>query len=435
MTIQPAIGFVVPAFNAERTIGDTLRSLLSQTLERWVAVVVDDGSRDRSVDVAASFKDPRISIVRQANAGVARARNVGLRAIRSETVAFIDADDVIAPRYAERMLAGLSTESEAVACWHSIVGPDLSDLGWTVPVRLDELTAEALCRFNPLAVGAVVARRRALDRLATQQELGIPTGQLEAPFRTEDGTLADWGHWLRAAKAGLRWSDVVPEPLYLYRMVNGSLSRDVRAMCRDGVRMIGMNASTESRPAHLRAWNIRCLARAVALRDHEATQEYRRDIGSWSEIDRDVLAGSMRWAFQFQDQVGPSETGHFMEEWARAVETALPDFPWPEVIRPALLPPRDRWRRAAGRAIGMMVPGDRLVMYGAGRNGRECAAALADLRVEFDIVDDRWDAEHAAGAASPASLDARCVVIVTPDDHSSLLRSLREMGCDRVVSG
>ncbi len=67
----PAIGFVVPAFNAEGTIGDTLRSLQAQSCGDWSAVVVDDGSSDGTSAIAGSFSDERITVIRQSNAGVA----------------------------------------------------------------------------------------------------------------------------------------------------------------------------------------------------------------------------------------------------------------------------------------------------------------------------------------------------------------------------
>ncbi len=355
--------------------------------------------------------------------------------IRARAVAFVDADDVITPRYAERMLGGLDAESDAVACWHSIVGPTLEDLDWTVSVRADELDLESLCRFNPLAIGAVLFRREAFDRLAAHQGSEGGDARVETPFRTEDGVLADWGHWLRVAGSGIRWAPAVPESLYLYRMVDGSLSRDVRAMCSDGSRMIGRYAAPGSRAAHLRAWSVRCLARAIAQGDCEAAREYVRELGSWGEQDRDVLLGSLRWAFQFHARVGPAGAGSLSEGWVRAAERALPGFPWAESIRASLSSPRDRWVRAAERALEMMGPGDRLVMYGNGRNGRECSAVLDDLRVEYGVVDDRAGVTGSGHVASPASLDTRCVVLVTPDDHTTLSRSLRERGITRLVNG
>jgi len=433
MNATTPIGFVVPAYNAERTIGDTLRSLQSQSFQDWTAVVVDDGSSDTTSTVTESFHEPRITLLKQTNGGVARARNAGLRACRADNIAFIDADDVIHPRYAERMLNGLDTQSDAVACWHSIVGPSLQDLGWTAQVAREELALNLLCRFNPLAIGAVLMRREALCQLADLEGFDGASSQIETPFRSEDGILADWGHWLRTARSGIRWAPEIAESLYLYRMIDGSLSRDVRAMCDDGLRMIERYSPPHSLAVHTRSWRVRCIARAIAQGDTEAVREYLTQLGAWTTHDRDVLVGALRWAFQFHAQVGPANASQFSAAWQGSIERALPDFPWPDSIRRAIVSPRDRWDHAARRAIAMLTPGDRLVMYGTGRNGHECAATLTEMRIEFEAVDDRSGSGAHATVTLPASIDPRCVVLITPDNHAALTDTLRRRGVTRLV--
>ena len=88
---------------------DAIRSVLAQSHGDWSMVVVDDGSTDATAAVAASFGEPRIAVVRQDNAGVSAARNVGIAAaLASRTtpgaVLFLDADDWLAPN-ALRVLA------------------------------------------------------------------------------------------------------------------------------------------------------------------------------------------------------------------------------------------------------------------------------------------------------------------------------------------
>jgi glycosyltransferase involved in cell wall biosynthesis len=100
------VSVVIPAFNAGATIDETLRSVRSQSHEPLEIIVVDDGSTDDTLAVAERHadQDPRIKIMRQGNAGVAAARNVGWQAARAEFIAFIDADDLWAPSKIERQL-------------------------------------------------------------------------------------------------------------------------------------------------------------------------------------------------------------------------------------------------------------------------------------------------------------------------------------------
>lgn len=425
------IGFVVPAYNAERTVAETLRSLQAQTMPDWSAVVVDDGSSDGTASAVAALADPRITLVRQQNAGVARARNLGLRSLHADAVAFVDADDTVAPTFAERALRDLSDDAGAVACWHAIVGPRLQPLDWVVPVHREELGLAELCRYNPLAIGAVVMRREAFKDVAVLGDRS--DDDPEFPFRTEDGILADWGHWLRVARAGIRWAPVIPEPLYHYRLIDGSLSRDTRKMCDDGKTLIARYAPPDLLPSCTRAWLVRCLARAIAHGDRAAVQEYRTQLGPWQPPDRDTLLGTLRWAFQFANQSGPSFDECRGVEWASTVAQAIPDLPWPEEIPRCFRATRDRWLQAAERARGMMHVNDRLVVYGLGRNGRECAALLNELRIPFQAVDDCHSTIADFSHDGPEIIDAACVVLVTPDNHSSITRSLRERGITRIV--
>ena len=94
---MPQVTVVIPAYNAEKYIGETLESLRAQTLYDWEALIVDDGSTDATGDVAAqaAAKDERIHVIRQENAGVSAARNHGLREARGTYILFLDSDDTL----------------------------------------------------------------------------------------------------------------------------------------------------------------------------------------------------------------------------------------------------------------------------------------------------------------------------------------------------
>ncbi len=88
---------LIPVFNGERHLRTALESVLQQTRPLDEIIVIDDGSTDATPDLLRSFGD-RVRVVRQANGGVAAARNVGFRAARSRWVALLDADDYWHPQ-------------------------------------------------------------------------------------------------------------------------------------------------------------------------------------------------------------------------------------------------------------------------------------------------------------------------------------------------
>lgn len=95
--------FIVPARNIENFIAATLRSMEAQTLADFEAIVVDDGSDDATADIvaAAARRDARFRLILGDGAGPGPARNRGLELACGEFIAFVDADDLIHPRYIE----------------------------------------------------------------------------------------------------------------------------------------------------------------------------------------------------------------------------------------------------------------------------------------------------------------------------------------------
>lgn len=106
------VSAVIPAYNAERFISETIHSVLAQTYEIAEIIVVDDGSSDRTAEVAAGF--PRTHVIRQPNGGQAAARNTGIRAASGEWIAFLDHDDVWLPRKTEIQLGHVTADAGVI---------------------------------------------------------------------------------------------------------------------------------------------------------------------------------------------------------------------------------------------------------------------------------------------------------------------------------
>ena len=87
------ISVIIPLYNKEHFVKDTIESVLAQTYTDFELIIVNDGSTDNSVHIVSEFDDSRIIIVNQKNAGVSAARNHGLQIARGEFISFLDADD------------------------------------------------------------------------------------------------------------------------------------------------------------------------------------------------------------------------------------------------------------------------------------------------------------------------------------------------------
>jgi glycosyltransferase involved in cell wall biosynthesis len=96
----------LPFHNAERTLGDAVRSIFAQTLADWRLLLVDDGSNDRSLEIALAIREPRVSVLSDgASRGLAQRLNQIARLAQSEFVARMDADDLMHP---DRLLRQIS---------------------------------------------------------------------------------------------------------------------------------------------------------------------------------------------------------------------------------------------------------------------------------------------------------------------------------------
>lgn len=87
------ISVIIPLYNKEHFVKDTIESVLSQTYNDFELIIINDGSTDKSVNIVSEFNDPRIKIVNQDNAGVSAARNHGLKIAKGDFISFLDADD------------------------------------------------------------------------------------------------------------------------------------------------------------------------------------------------------------------------------------------------------------------------------------------------------------------------------------------------------
>ncbi|WP_432093430.1 bifunctional polysaccharide deacetylase/glycosyltransferase family 2 protein [Streptomyces sp. bgisy100] len=156
---------LVPACDEEAGIAATVGSLLASTHTGLQIIVIDDGSRDRTAEVVASIRDPRVTLIRQANAGKAAALNTGLRHARYDIVVMVDGDTVFEPDAIERLIQPLAHPAIGAVSGHIKVANRSGLLGrwqhleYVVGCNLDVRMFEVL-ECMPTVPGAIGAFRR-----------------------------------------------------------------------------------------------------------------------------------------------------------------------------------------------------------------------------------------------------------------------------------
>jgi glycosyltransferase involved in cell wall biosynthesis len=105
MVNRPCISVIIPLYNKEKTIKNTIESVLSQSYTDFELIIVNDGSTDGSAEKVALFHDRRIRFIHKENGGVSSARNYGLKEAKGEWVLFLDADDKILPHCLQMLYA------------------------------------------------------------------------------------------------------------------------------------------------------------------------------------------------------------------------------------------------------------------------------------------------------------------------------------------
>jgi peptidoglycan/xylan/chitin deacetylase (PgdA/CDA1 family)/2-polyprenyl-3-methyl-5-hydroxy-6-metoxy-1,4-benzoquinol methylase len=244
MMAYPLASVVIPARDAEKTIADTLDSLLAQSAPGWEALVVDDGSVDGTSAIVAEYatRDSRFVALKSDGEGAAGARNKGIANASGERILFLDSDDWIDRTFLAKMNAALDCDPSAVAayCNYCRVTPDGSE----TPVHSDPtIQVNAFERFARMCATVI-------HGVLVRKSVVVKVGGFDTNLRTCE----DWDFWQRVARCGGGWSHVNAKLSY-YRMSDSSLTQDVERMLADAKVVIARGFSSDSRvkepaPAH-----------------------------------------------------------------------------------------------------------------------------------------------------------------------------------------
>ncbi|MEY9950225.1 glycosyltransferase family 2 protein [Kitasatospora sp. GAS1066B] len=226
MPEQPApVSVVIAAYNAEHSLGPALASALRQAPAPAQVIVVDDGSKDATAAVAASF--PEVLVIRQENQGPSAARNTGIQAANQPWVAFLDADDLWLPGKLARQLAAAHRHPGAVLLAGDWVR---SEAEYQVP-QGPEL--ESLLSYRDV----LVLNRFQTSTVLVRTEVLADCGGFDPSL---DGA-EDWDLWLRCAKRGM--SVKLDLPLVVYRDEPAGYSKDLPRLYGRMLRMLDRERS------------------------------------------------------------------------------------------------------------------------------------------------------------------------------------------------
>jgi glycosyltransferase involved in cell wall biosynthesis len=207
---SPQAAVVIPCFNLGRYLPDALQSVVRQSVPDIEVIVVDDGSDDEFTRVAlAEWERSGLTVIRQANSGLAAARNAGVARARSEYVCCLDADDRLAPDFMRRSIALLQQDSQ--------VGFVNVAMQW-----FDE--RDDLIPAFPCVVPDMLVQNRAVVGSLFRRSAWESIGGYYGGFSVAG--VEDWDFWIRLLVAGYR-AAVVEEPLYEYRVRAGSMSQQM----------------------------------------------------------------------------------------------------------------------------------------------------------------------------------------------------------------
>jgi glycosyltransferase involved in cell wall biosynthesis len=286
---DPLVSVVIPNYNCARFLPAALDTALAQTYPHVEVIVVDDGSRDDSLDVLRPYED-RVRVITQANQGVAAARNHGISASRGDLVAFLDADDEWHPeKLAKQVPLFRRPAVGLVYCSLEYIDESGALLGTNFTGRRGRVLREiALLQGTIVLAGGstAVVRRECFER----------TGGFDLKL----STAADWDMWRRIA---CHWEvDVVREPLMRYRLRPGSMHRNVDVFAHD---MLHGFAQMYADPAAAAIWPLRRRSYATlylmlsgsylhARRWKPALQYAARSVWAWPPSAAYLAATPMR---------------------------------------------------------------------------------------------------------------------------------------------
>ena len=205
------VSIIMPNYNGEKFIAETIESVLNQTYTNWELLITDDCSTDNSVNIINSYadKDGRIKLLKnEKNSGAAQARNVALKEAKGKWIAFLDSDDMWLPEKLEKQIAFMTANGYKFSCTKYSHIDENSQPLHKVVISPKVIGKRKMFRYNYLGCLTVMYDADAIGVLQVNPEIGNGRN--------------DYALWLKAVKKENCY--YLDEALALYRVRTSSLS-------------------------------------------------------------------------------------------------------------------------------------------------------------------------------------------------------------------
>lgn len=239
------LSIVIPAYNAEKTIFETIESIQNQTFLSFEIIVINDGSTDKTLEILSKVKEPRLRVFTYENGGLPMARNRGISHATGEYIAFIDADDLWTPDKLELQLAALqqSPTSGVAYSWTAFIDEKGKFLYAGKPFYFEGNVYPHLLVVNFISSGSnILVRRKVIESV----------GRFDTSLKSAE----DWDYNLRLAIQCP--FVVVPKYQILYRKSLQAMSSKVDVM--EKANLIVIERAFQNAPKELQYLKNRSLA-------------------------------------------------------------------------------------------------------------------------------------------------------------------------------
>lgn len=215
----PLVSVIIPLYNTEKFIAQTIQSVINQTFTNWELIIIDDCSTDKSTQIVNNLMaiDKRITLITSPLnfGGPAKPRNIGIENSRGAYIAFLDADDIWLPEKLEKQLKFIQTNNlNFSSCYCTLIDEQSKEvpLGWKSTLIYKMFSKQTTCdviKNNFILTSSVIVDKKVLLNFNENKDY----------IAVEDFDL--WLRILVEQKTAYRYQD---ENLLQYRLVNNSIS-------------------------------------------------------------------------------------------------------------------------------------------------------------------------------------------------------------------
>lgn len=231
--MSPKVSVILPVYNAQTYLRESIDSILGQSFADFELIIINDGSTDSSLEIISSYKDPRIVLMNQANAGLPITLNRAIRVAKGQYLARQDADDISLPNRLADQVTFLDSHPQCalLGSWADIIVENsLTDRGLRHPHLNGDIQVKLLF-FNCFVHSSVMIRKSALEKSGLY------------PEEPEKFPPEDYDLWLRIAKQFEVAN--IPHALLKYRELPNSISRSKLQIMQDRAELMSFHAIKE----------------------------------------------------------------------------------------------------------------------------------------------------------------------------------------------